>query len=200
MNKEKWIKDYDEIFELHSNKLRNTPSNVHYFALGHTKEKDYVLDVGCFSGQLSILLKDKGRNSTGIDVSHKSVKYCESKSKGIVYTQMFVEELQFQDELFDCVCAIQVIEHLEDHIIAIKEMLRVLKKGGKLIITVPIKKELDDNGLSKHLHYWDFYQLMHLFEEFGDNFKIYWLNKWHNINPETDEPHSKNIFGVVFEK
>ena len=68
---------------------------------------------------------------------------------------MFVESLQFQDELFDCVCAIQVLEHLEDPKAAIKEMLRVLKKGGKLIITVPINKELDDNGLSKHLHYWD---------------------------------------------
>jgi SAM-dependent methyltransferase len=47
------------------------------------------------------------------------------------------EELPFEDESFDVVTALDVVEHLDDDVAGLKEMFRVLKKGGKTLIFVP---------------------------------------------------------------
>jgi len=47
------------------------------------------------------------------------------------------EELPFADEAYDVVTALDVVEHLDDDIAGLKEMYRVLKKGGKTLIFVP---------------------------------------------------------------
>jgi SAM-dependent methyltransferase len=46
-------------------------------------------------------------------------------------------ELPFEDEAADIITALDVIEHIEDDARAVREMARVLKKGGYLVITVP---------------------------------------------------------------
>jgi SAM-dependent methyltransferase len=51
-------------------------------------------------------------------------------------------ELNFADESFDLVCAFDVIEHVEDHFLAAKEMQRVCKKGGYMLATVPAFMQL----------------------------------------------------------
>ena len=108
-------------------------------------------------------------------------------------------QLEFQDSTFDVVTSNQFLEHLDEPAKVIKEMIRVLKPGGKLIVTVPINNLLDNskNG-GGHIQHFDFYQIVDLFESFGNDFKIFWLNKFNSVDFKTGEPKDKNVFGVVY--
>lgn len=59
--------------------------------------------------------------------------------------------MNFEDETFDYIIASMVLEHITDEESAIKEILRVLKVGGKAILTVPIaldlKKTIEDSAI-----------------------------------------------------
>ena len=93
-----------------------------------------ILDVGCGTGANLEMLKKYGE-SEGVDVSDDALEFC--KSKGLKVHKGLAEELPFADETFDLVTALDVIEHLDDDIAGLKEMFRILKKGGKTLIFVP---------------------------------------------------------------
>lgn len=95
-----------------------------------------ILDVGCGSGLLTQLLMGRGYDTIGIDISEKAIEKC--REKGLLsYQQDLSEELLFEDEVFDCVLMSEVIEHLVDPYFALREIHRVLKKKGILVITTP---------------------------------------------------------------
>lgn len=48
-----------------------------------------------------------------------------------------VPPLPYEDASFDCVISFQVIEHIEDDVALVREMARVLRPGGRLILTTP---------------------------------------------------------------
>jgi ubiquinone/menaquinone biosynthesis C-methylase UbiE len=169
---------------------------MHEWTIKQTVKDSKVLDVGCGDGALCYLLKKQGRVPFGVDVSKESIKGAKNNVPGVMFKQMYAEKLEFGDNSFDYVCSNQMLEHLKEPEEVIKEMIRVARY--KVIITVPIGTNLNCNGRSKHLHFWDYYQLMHIFEKYGDKFKIHWLNKFKKYDDEGDI-NKKNIFGVVFE-
>ncbi len=93
-----------------------------------------ILDVGCGTGANLEMLANFGE-SEGVDVSDDALEFC--KSKGLKVHKGLAEKLPFADESFDFVTALDVVEHLDDDIAGLKEMNRVLKKGGKTLIFVP---------------------------------------------------------------
>jgi SAM-dependent methyltransferase len=93
-----------------------------------------ILDVGCGTGANLEMLKQYGE-SEGVDVSDDALEFC--RKKGLKVHKGLAEELPFEDETFDLVTALDVVEHLDDDIAGLKEMLRVLKTGGKTLIFVP---------------------------------------------------------------
>lgn len=97
-----------------------------------------VLDVGCNDGSFTILLKEK-RNCdiTGVDVSEVALE--EARKKGLNVLNADVEALPFADGTFDYVICAEVLSHLFDPKLALKEMRRVLKKNGVLLGSVPHK-------------------------------------------------------------
>lgn len=64
--------------------------------------------------------------------------------KGFEFVNSDVRKLPFQDNYADYILAYQVLEHLpmKDVVPALKEWTRVLKKGGRLVITVPNFSEM----------------------------------------------------------
>ena len=206
MEEKNWDKDYDgEVAKLVKvfNSINSGTEDyyyVHQFALKHTKPGDYILDVGCGVGMLCNLLKDNGRNPTGVDVSDEAVKQSSIFVPSVHFKKMYSERLEFQDELFDVVCSTEVLEHLVDPEVALAELYRVCKKGGKLIVSVQIRDLLDNKGKSKHLHNFDFYKLMFMFQDYGEDFKIYPINKFKHYDDEIAEPYKKLIYVVVFNK
>ncbi len=93
-----------------------------------------VLDVGCGTGANLEMLANFGE-AEGVDVSDDALEFC--KAKGLKVHKGLAEELPFEDESFDIVTALDVVEHLDDDVAGLKEMHRVLRSGGKTLIFVP---------------------------------------------------------------
>lgn len=95
-----------------------------------------VLDIGCGKGLLSSLIQKQNNNVIGIDISDKALK--ETERKGIKVKKVNLEDgLPFSNDGFDCVVCSEVIEHLFDPLKLLKEIRRVLKNDGLVIITIP---------------------------------------------------------------
>lgn len=93
------------------------------------------LDCGCSDGKLTMSLakKIKTKKIFGIDVDQKAIKL--SKKKGIeVISGDLNRTMPFKEETFDVITAVEVIEHLYDTDTFIKELYRVCKKGGYVLI------------------------------------------------------------------
>lgn len=99
-------------------------------------ENSTVLDVGCNGGTIAVQLMQKGCYVKGIDIVQELVE--KAIKRGVFAEQGTAEDLsRFNDNEFDNVICCEVLEHLYDPLPAIKEAHRVLKHGGKYIITVP---------------------------------------------------------------
>ena len=72
-----------------------------------------------------------------VDISEESLDDCRKKGYETAKVDLESEPLPFEDGVFDCVLATEVIEHLARHSLLLSEIHRVLKPDGRLIITVP---------------------------------------------------------------
>lgn len=98
---------------------------------------DFVLQVDCGLGILAKKLVDKGAKVVATDFSSVAVR--RARSRGIEATRVDLdsEKLPFEDNLFSAVVSDSAVEHLFFSWIAIKECVRVLRPGGRLIILMP---------------------------------------------------------------
>ena len=100
------------------------------FIVSHVEGE--ILDIGCDSGY--ILSKCGG--GTGIDISILRLKAAKHWSFFLSFVQALAESLPFR-QVFDTVIAAEVLEHVLDPEKVLAEVYKVLKPGGKLIVTVP---------------------------------------------------------------
>ncbi len=91
-----------------------------------------VLDIGCGAGLLTNTLAKEGHNTTGIDLSKKSLDVAKryDETKKVTYIHANAYTLPFENESFDAVCAMDILEHVEEPRKLIYEASRVLKKNG----------------------------------------------------------------------
>lgn len=93
-----------------------------------------VLDLGCGDGALSNILKEKGFDVTASDKDGDRFNFWDE----IPFCKCDLENpLPFKSGEFDCVVFLEVIEHLRNPFFAIKEISRILKPGGVLVLSTP---------------------------------------------------------------
>ena len=96
-----------------------------------------VLDLGTSTGTNLRMLRDAGfSNVAGLDCSEEALRWCLEKNLGNVI-KGDITRLPFFHEQADLVLATDVIEHLDDDRAAIREITRVLKRGGAVLVAVP---------------------------------------------------------------
>ncbi|MBV5278114.1 MAG: class I SAM-dependent methyltransferase [Campylobacteraceae bacterium] len=106
------------------------------YAFEHLADKSKCLDYGCYDAMFLHKCKEKkALNYIGIDKNKDIVLQNPYKEQIFV----FEDKIPFTDNEFDCVTILDVIEHIYDQDKVLKEISRVLKKDGLLIITVPKK-------------------------------------------------------------
>ncbi len=94
-----------------------------------------ILDAGCGSGRNMLELARHG-TVTGIEVSETSVCLARAREVGEVVAGS-VLEMPFAADSFDLAVTLDVIEHLEDDLGALRELRRTVAPGGSLLVTVP---------------------------------------------------------------
>lgn len=113
----------------------------HVFEFLKPSSADKLLDVGCGSGLFSNLAHVKGVNVTGIDASPPLIEQAKKRNSSINFLTGEMEELPFDDHIFDVVCAFNSIQYAESVENAILESKRVLKEKGQLVIMIWGNKE-----------------------------------------------------------
>lgn len=137
-----------------------------------------ILDAACGEGYGSNMLSDVARSVYGIDLDHDTIQAAAKKysKENLKYVEGSVAELEFEDAMFDVVVSFETIEHVNDATQQkfIKEISRVLKPDGVLIISSPDKLNYSDiPNFSNKFHVKELY-----FEEFESLLR----SKFKNIN------------------
>lgn len=114
-----------------------------------SNQKVNVLNVGFGSGSLEtefFKLKSNKVDWFGVDISKKSVGMASRNFPGAKFSVGDITRLKFKDEVFDYVLSLEVLEHIRPRMTfkALHELHRVLKKGGNLIVSVPLNEGLEE--------------------------------------------------------
>ncbi len=115
-----------------------------------------ILDIGCGTGAMLDVLAPYG-DVVGADYSPEALSYCARRGtdsgKRYKLTRADIRCMPFQSGSFDVVTAMDVIEHIDDDGVALREIARVLRPGGFLLATVPAYRSLwSEHDVALH-HY-----------------------------------------------
>lgn len=108
------------------------------FIKEHTKNQDKILDFGCGNGRLSELFREKDCEYTGVDISSELLEIAKKKYQDKKFILINKEdELMFRENYFDKIFSVAVFHHFNPEMAkqSLKELRRVLKKDGTLILT-----------------------------------------------------------------
>jgi SAM-dependent methyltransferase len=105
-------------------------------SLGAPEPGSRLLDAGCGTGNNLVHLAE-GRAAVGVDLSAEAVAFC--RARGVTVARADVLALPFDDERFDVVTSFDVLYHrwVTDDAVALRELARVLRPGGVLLLRVP---------------------------------------------------------------
>jgi 2-polyprenyl-3-methyl-5-hydroxy-6-metoxy-1,4-benzoquinol methylase len=153
----------DEFKRIHQSIINRVPKN-----------SEIILDVGCGEAWVAEHFLKKGRKVISMDISEtnpvKAIKTYHSENHAGLIADVF--HLPIKDNSVDCIIASEIIEHVINPVEFIKELLRALKPGGKLIITTPYNEKLEyqlcvhcNKPTTKHAH-------LHTFDEKNINYLI----------------------------
>lgn len=126
-----------------------------------------ILDAGCGTGQMTKRLEKLGQ-AFGLDSAVEAITF--ARSRGVTrLIQGSITAPPFADGSFDCVLALDVIEHVDDDIGILSSLFEVIKPGGHLIITVPAFDALwsEHDEINHHKRRYRAPQLRRLIEEAG---------------------------------
>lgn len=136
--------DYDTFAAAYSRQNQSSLLNAHYerpamLRLAGDVDGRRVLDAGCGSGPLAAELRDRGAVVTGFDVSAAMVDLARERlgADADLHVADLAGPLPFEDDAFDVAVGSLCLHYLEDWGGPLGELRRVLRPGGRLVLSVP---------------------------------------------------------------
>ena len=164
------------VFDRFRNLVHNNYKSEKRMILKHFDKDRLTLDFGCGAGQFSVLFKSK--NYYGVDTYKKYIKFSREKRKGNFSIIKKFPPYDFNKNYFDQVLISAVIHHIDDGNLKIisKELKRILKTNGRLMIVDHFRRENQRNLICKGLIFLDrgryFRDLNQTIKVFSKEFKV----------------------------
>jgi ubiquinone/menaquinone biosynthesis C-methylase UbiE len=138
-----------------SSHARRTASDSAAFMVSRLDRGSILLDFGCGPGSITVDLAHRlgpSGMAIGLDASGDvlNVASRDSAAPNVSYVQGSVYHLPFSDGTFDVAYGHQVLQHLGDPVAALREVLRVLRRGGVVAV-----RDADYGSMTHHPHYPD---------------------------------------------
>jgi len=114
----------------------------------HLNQGDTILDLGCGTGPITVELLKRGHRVMATDISLNMIQIARQKcleapvEANAAFGLQDAQDLPFREGMFDLVLAVGLIEYLQYDRWALREIFRVLKPEGHLIVTVPNRLNL----------------------------------------------------------
>lgn len=126
--------------------------------LANVSQTDSVIDVGCGEGYMLSLLP-KAKKIVGLDISrvalNRAKKYLQDR-KEIELVLGDAKSLRFEDNSFDIAICSETLEHVPNPRALIKELHRILKQNGNLVVSIP-----DESRIKQIMRIIKFFKLDH---------------------------------------
>ncbi len=143
--------DYDKVSKIYDQVREGNPEMVHQILDGVSlSESSLVLDVGCGTGNNTILLASTIQaHVIGLDISHGMLQKAYVKRSQIPLVQAPADCIPFASESLDFVFMTEVLHHLPDIPVTTHEISRILKNSGSLCIVTQSHKQIDRRMTSR---------------------------------------------------
>ncbi|HVS29242.1 MAG TPA: methyltransferase domain-containing protein, partial [Solirubrobacteraceae bacterium] len=152
------------------------------YLLANVGAGESVVDLGCGAGDFTAALARAGVRATGIDVAEAALRHARERHAGLELDFALAPvdgPLPLGDASVDVVWASEVIEHVADTARWLSEVRRVLRPGGRLLLTTPYHGRVRNvwvaltgfeahyDPRSDHLRFYTRSSLQALLEDFG---------------------------------
>lgn len=132
-----WVNRYGPALAMRLNRGTHPKHLVdapgHDWYLAHLKPDDWVLDIGCGNGAHTLVAARRVAHVVAMD-REPTVPLVDGIAR---LTHDVTQPLPFMPGIFDAVLFLDVIEHLEPRVAVLSEIARVLKPGGRLLVSAP---------------------------------------------------------------
>jgi len=130
------------ILEKHPNlliRLKEEHRRKSFLKLIELQKNFIIADVGCEAGYLTERMIERCRSVYCIDIDKNMLEKAKERigNDRTQYVHSDIQNINLQDNLVDVAIAAEVLEHLPDPAVGIKELARITKPGGKIYISVP---------------------------------------------------------------
>lgn len=138
-----------------------------------------ILDAGCGTGSNISMLKKYGK-TFGLEPCDFVVKFAQEKHPECLIKQGYLPDNNpYNTEKFDLITSLDVLEHIEKDVEALKCLKNMLTKNGLLVLTVPAFQSMYSysDAAAKHFRRYSKKELQKKLNDAGfSNFKIYYFN------------------------
>ena len=130
---------YQRIWSRKSHNLTGKliPDSREALAYEWLKPGDSFLDIGCGIGNLCKAAKELFPNVQGCDISQEALSIARQQGIPCRHIDLNQDQLPFESHAFNAVTALDVLEHLFDPPAFLKDVHRIIKPGGQLIVSTP---------------------------------------------------------------
>lgn len=133
---------YDQFAEIYDHRWSSYVSNTLNFLIDYLQRSkqilgnEYILDIACGTGELErrFLNLHPDLNVIGVDISEKMLDVARLKLPNLEFVNASARFLPFPDHKFDMVVTVSAFHYFEQPLDTLKEIRRILKPQGKLII------------------------------------------------------------------
>ena len=113
-----------------------------------------LLEIGCATGEALELFGQKGWTPYGVEMDREAARYA-SEARGLKVTGGTLGQARFSDSFFDVVYFSHAFEHLPNPMETLREVHRILKPAGRVIVKLPNAASLERAFFRRYWLHWD---------------------------------------------